>query len=125
VEDADSHPVSFTTGNFPVQLCKQTTIYEQFQQTSLIALLAGALSIAFIAHFIRFDLIVQPRKDFYNELWGPAHLLVRGESPYDTSSLNADLPAVWPPMAIGVFAPLGWLSEKTASRLAFTCSSTN
>lgn len=86
---------------------------------ALLPLLAGALLIAFIAHFLLFDIIVQPRKDFYNELWGPAHLLVRGESPYDTSSLNADLPAVWPPMAIGVFAPLGWLSEKTASQVWF------
>lgn len=58
--------------------------------------------------------LVQPRMDFYNELWGPTYLLVHGQSPYDTTSLNTILPAAWFPMAIGFFFPLGWLSEKTA-----------
>ncbi len=60
--------------------------------------------------------LVQPRMDFYNELWGPAYLLVHGQSPYDTTSLNTNLPAAWFPMAIGFFFPLGWLSEKTAQQ---------
>lgn len=54
------------------------------------------------------------RKDFYNELWGPAYLLVRGGSPYDTSSLDPVLPAAWLPMSIGFFFPLGWLKEEDA-----------
>jgi hypothetical protein len=58
--------------------------------------------------------LMLPRKDFYNELWGPAHLLVQGRSPYNTSSLDPVLPAAWLPMAIGFFFPLGWLSEKLA-----------
>jgi hypothetical protein len=58
--------------------------------------------------------LMLPRKDFYNELWGPAFLLVHGQSPYDTSSLNPVLPAAWFPMVIGFFFPLGWLSEVLA-----------
>jgi hypothetical protein len=58
--------------------------------------------------------LMLPRKDFYNELWGPAYLLVRGQSPYDTATLDPVLPAAWLPMAIGFFFPLGWLPEETA-----------
>jgi hypothetical protein len=61
--------------------------------------------------------LMMPRMDFYNELWGPAYLLVHGQSPYDTSSLNPDLPAAWLPMAIGFFFPLGWLSENLALQI--------
>jgi hypothetical protein len=55
--------------------------------------------------------LMLPRMDFYNELWGPAFLLVHGQSPYDTVSLNPNLPAAWLPMAVGFFFPLGWLPE--------------
>ena len=57
--------------------------------------------------------------DFYNELWGPAYLLTHGQSPYDTTSLNTNLPAAWFPMAIGFFFPLGWLSEQNAQLIWF------
>jgi hypothetical protein len=63
--------------------------------------------------------VVGQRKDFHNNLWGPAHLLVQGKSPYNTSSLNPELPALWLPMAVGIFAPLGWLSEKVAAQVWF------
>jgi hypothetical protein len=69
--------------------------------------------IASAAGFLFWRLML-PRMDFYNELWGPAHLLVHGQSPYETSSLDPVLPAAWLPMAIGFFFPLGWLSEETA-----------
>ena len=59
--------------------------------------------------------LVQPRMDFYNELWAPVYLLVHGQSPYDTTSLNTILPAAWFPMAIGFFFPLGWFPEETAN----------
>jgi hypothetical protein len=58
--------------------------------------------------------LMLPRMDFYNELWGPARLLVHGQSPYDTASLDPVLPAAWLPMAIGFFFPLGWLDEQLA-----------
>jgi hypothetical protein len=69
--------------------------------------------------FFSYHSIIQPRKDFYNNLWAPAHLLIRGESPYDTASLAPDLPAVWMPMAVGMFVPLGLLPPETASSLWF------
>jgi hypothetical protein len=66
--------------------------------------------------------LLPPRKDLYNELWGPAYLLVRGLSPYDTASLNPVLPAAWLPMSIGFFAPIGWLSENGALAFWFVFS---
>ena len=66
--------------------------------------------------------LLPPRKDLYNELWGPAYLLVRGLSPYDTASLNPVLPAAWLPMSIGFFAPMGWLSENGALAFWFVFS---
>jgi len=59
--------------------------------------------------------VVDPLGDFYNELWAPTYLLVHGQSPYDTASLNPEFPAAWFPMAIGFFFPLGWLSVETAT----------
>jgi hypothetical protein len=58
-----------------------------------------------------------PRMDFYNELWGPASLLVRGQSPYNTASLDPVLPPAWLPMSIGFFFPLGWLPEELALKI--------
>jgi len=66
-----------------------------------------------------FRQLTAPRMDFYNELWGPAYLLSQGQSPYDTSSLNTNLPAAWFPMAIGFFSPLGRLSENSALQFWF------
>ena len=60
--------------------------------------------------------------DLYNNLWGPARLLVHGQSPYDTGALLQPpgvswLPAVWLPMATGLLFPLGWLTVYQASQL--------
>ena len=77
---------------------------------------SSILALGFIAILIAFLFwrLMLPRMDFYNELWGPAYLLVQGKSPYDTASLNPILPAVWFPMAIGFFFPLGWIPETLA-----------
>ncbi len=77
---------------------------------------ASIFVLALVAVFVSylFWKLMLPRKDFYNELWGPAYLLVRRQSPYDTASLNPNLPAAWFPMALGFFFPLGWLSEELA-----------
>lgn len=72
------------------------------------------LALAAIAIGYLFWGLMLPRKDFYNELWASAYLLVRGQSPYDTAILNTNLPAAWLPMAIGFFFPLGWLAEEPA-----------
>lgn len=85
--------------------------------------MAGIILSAFVAGVaaIYWNLL-PPRKDLYNELWGPVYLLIQGKSPYDTASLNPVLPAAWLPMSIGFFAPLGWLSEEVALRSWFLFS---
>jgi hypothetical protein len=78
--------------------------------------IASLFTLAIIAALIAYlfwDLAL-PRKDFYNELWGPAYLLVHGQSPYHTAPLNPNLPAAWLPMSIGFFFPLGWIPETPA-----------
>jgi hypothetical protein len=82
---------------------------------------SSILALGFIAAIITylFWRLMMRRMDFYNELWGPAYLLVQGKSPYDTASLNPVLPAVWFPMVIGLFFPLGWLPEDLALRAWF------
>lgn len=55
--------------------------------------------------------------DFRNNLWGPAHLLVNGQSPYRLDVLFDGSQAVWLPMVIGALFPLGWLNLNTASSL--------
>jgi hypothetical protein len=55
--------------------------------------------------------------DFRNNLWAPAYLLVHGESPYRISILFDSGNAVWFPQVIGVFFPLGWLSQHQAANL--------
>lgn len=46
--------------------------------------------------------------DFRHNLWAPTHLLLRGESPYLIKTLFPNKHAVWLPMAVGLFFPLGW-----------------
>lgn len=77
------------------------------------ALLFGLAILAALA----FRGVVSARADFYNNLWAPAHLLLQGANPYDTSSLKAELAPLWLPPAVGAFAPLGWLSAQAAARL--------
>ena len=56
--------------------------------------------------------------DFRNNLWGPAHLLVEGQSPYDLAPLNLERGnAVWFPMPIGAFFWLGYLPQVQATNL--------
>jgi hypothetical protein len=53
--------------------------------------------------------------DVRNNLWAPSHLLLNGQSPYDLSSLYELGAAVWLPMAIGAFFPLGALPHEQAA----------
>ena len=57
--------------------------------------------------------------DFRNNLWGPSYLLVHNESPYRVDKLFDLGNAVWMPMAVGLFFPLGFLSLQQASNLWF------
>ncbi|NWF64413.1 MAG: DUF2029 domain-containing protein [Chloroflexi bacterium] len=72
-----------------------------------------------LAVFVAFRPITQSQTDFYNNLWAPVHLLVRGESPYNTTPLHPDLPALWMPPAIGFFSFLGFFRFEMAQQIWF------
>ena len=63
--------------------------------------------------------LIALRMDFYNNLWGPAYLLIHNQSPYDTASLHPILSALWYPMAVGFFFALGLLEETIATKAWF------
>jgi hypothetical protein len=90
----------------------QKTLDDKIAFHKYVSIFVLALIAAFVAYI--FWKLMLPRKDFYNELWAPVYLLVRGQSPYNTASLDPNLPAAWLPMVIGFFFPLGWLSENSA-----------
>ena len=58
-----------------------------------------------------------PGWDFRNNLYLPAYLLLQYQSPYDIHVLVDGSNAVWLPMALGVFFPLGYLDLQKASNL--------
>lgn len=55
--------------------------------------------------------------DFYTNLWGPSHLLLEGKSPYNLTPLYEAKRAVWLPMGIGTFFPVGALTQSQAINL--------
>lgn len=55
--------------------------------------------------------------DFRNNLWGPAYLLVHHMSPYGIKNLFDSVNAVWMPVIIGLFFPIGYLPLQTAFNL--------
>ncbi len=55
--------------------------------------------------------------DFRNNLWGPAHLLVQGMSPYAIEQIFDGSNSVWMPVAVGAGFALGWLEIHTATNL--------
>jgi hypothetical protein len=57
--------------------------------------------------------------DFRNNLWGPTYLLTHGQSPYRVDKLFELGNAVWMPMVVGLFFPLGFLTLQQASNLWF------
>jgi hypothetical protein len=57
--------------------------------------------------------------DFRNNLWGPAYLLTHQQSPYRVDLLFELSNAVWMPMTVGLFFPLGYLPLQQASNLWF------
>jgi hypothetical protein len=53
--------------------------------------------------------------DFRNNLWAPANLLLHGKSAYAINTLFENSNAVWFPQLIGLFFPLGLLSQYQAA----------
>ena len=68
--------------------------------------------VAFI-HFFRYP----QGWDFRNNLYLPIHLLLQHQSPYNIHALVDNSNAVWLPMALGLFLPLGYLDLQRASNL--------
>lgn len=60
--------------------------------------------------------------DLLRGLWAPAYLLVRGENPYGLGAPDQTIKSVWFPMGIGLFSPLGWLSQVQISSVWFLLS---
>ncbi len=58
-----------------------------------------------------------PGWDFRNNLWAPSFLLVNGQNPYNLTVLYEMGSAVWMPVAIGMFWPLGYFPLQQASNL--------
>lgn len=71
-----------------------------------------AIALLFIVRF-QFP----PGWDFMNNLWGPGHLLLQGQSPYNISVINDVGNAVWMPTIIGIFWPIGILPLQQASNI--------
>lgn len=88
----------------------------QNRHSVVVALIAIALLMVLLAVFVP-SRVVPVSWDFQNNLWGPAHLLLQGSSPYNIKALFPETNAVWMPMAIGLFLPLGALPVQWASNL--------
>lgn len=58
-----------------------------------------------------------PGWDFRNNLYLPAYLLLQHQSPYNIHVLVDGSNAVWLPMVIGIFFPLGYLDLQQSSNL--------
>ena len=81
----------------------------------LAMLLIGSILGLVVLFVSRFN--YSPGWDFKHNLWAPAHLLVNSRSPYNIEDLFENGNAVWLPMAIGAFLPLGLLPLQQASNL--------
>ena len=89
---------------------------------------AVSLSTKFLLTFLAFTSLIliglfiiyfryEPGWDFRNNLWAPSFLLVNGQSPYNLTVLYEMGSAVWMPVAVGIFWPLGYLPLQQASNL--------
>jgi hypothetical protein len=58
-----------------------------------------------------------PGWDFRNNLYLPSYLMLQHQSPYNIHVLVDNSNAVWLPMVLGVFFPLGYLDLQKASNL--------
>lgn len=91
---------------------KQTGILSSKILLIIFSVLILALLILFTIRFT-----YPPGWDFRNNLWAPTHLLVNHQSPYRVTVLYQEVTAIWLPMALGVFWPMGYLPLQQASNL--------
>lgn len=81
------------------------------------------LTLAVFCLFLALQPVTRSQTDFYNNLWAPVHLLVRGGSPYDTTPLRPELPALWMPASVGFYSFLGFFDFETAQEIWFLMNS--
>jgi hypothetical protein len=55
--------------------------------------------------------------DLRHNLWAPCYLLVHGMNPYGGGAPSQVVGAVWFPMSIGAFLPIGWHSERQVANV--------
>jgi len=84
-------------------------------QKFTLSILVGFLLVLLVLFITRFS--YPPGWDLRNNLWAPAYLLIHGQSPYNLSGLYELGSAVWMPVAIGTFWPIGFLPLQQASNL--------
>jgi hypothetical protein len=83
----------------------------------IFGLLAIALTLTvFLIWFIQSKTIAVSW-DFRNNLWGPAYLLVNHRSPYNIHVIFESSNAIWMPVIIGLFLPLGYFPMQWASNI--------
>jgi hypothetical protein len=82
----------------------------------VIPLIIGILISLFLISFIP-SKIYPISWDFRNNLWGPANLLIQQRSPYNIHVIYTTSNAVWMPVIIGLFFPIGYLPLQWASNL--------
>jgi hypothetical protein len=90
-----------------------------FMKRSLLptALKVGLFALLFFVYLRFAQIDVIGHWDFRNNLWGPAHLLVTGRSPYRIIQLFSGSNSVWMPQIIGLLFPIGLLSLSIASKI--------
>jgi hypothetical protein len=101
---------------FPLRrLMKDFSISKKGNKSATIVILI-ILILAICIFFIP-SKIFQPSWDFRNNLWAPSYLLVNHMSPYNIKVVFEFSNAVWMPMIIGLFFPLGYLPLQWASNI--------
>jgi hypothetical protein len=80
-----------------------------------LVIVVGFILVLLVLFFTRFP--YPPGWDFRNNLWAPSFLLIHGQSPYNLTVLYELGSAVWMPVAIGLFWPIGFLPLQQASNL--------
>jgi len=103
-----------TAGLLPALDIHMTRKLPQFTwKMVLYTLILVAVFLVLLAVFISSH-IFPVGGDFRNNLWGPANLLVHHMSPYGIKALFTSVNAVWTPVIIGLFFPIGFLPQQQA-----------
>lgn len=81
----------------------------------IVTLIVSVIAFAIIFFFLYTTKLVS--WDFRNNLWAPTYLIWHGESAYNINALFVDSNSIWFPQIIGLFFPLGLLSQYQAATI--------